>query len=187
MLSKKKQQKNKKILVWTNLNPSNAFSQQQNVVRRLSMAGSLSTGAGGGVGTRFLSSSVNTATEWSSLAAVYTQARVVEMRVHYVPTVPLTTGVSQSGVFGTDRSGSLAIPATLSACWALNNPKVFVGAMVKPAVYTARAIDLEDQDFDPVTAMTARYAIQLFVQNGPTSALVGNYLIEFAVEFKGAQ
>jgi hypothetical protein len=58
--------------------------------------------------------------------------------------------------------------------------------MVKPAVYTARAIDLEDQVFTPCSAPVSMFAVQFGI-NMPTGTTTGIafVLYDFVVEFKG--
>ncbi len=103
-----------------------------------------------------------------------------------VPTASGTTGIL---IVGTDRSGSLAALSTVAQVAMLQATKSFSGTDGKLAVYEAKATDLEDQNFDPVGSMVARFAIQTGWQNssGTGAALWTNLtmMIEYAVQFRG--
>jgi len=169
---------NKKGANWTQLSFGGAMGQGQRVLRRLSqVVGTVVTTAGGLAGIRVLDSQAANAAEWSSMASVYVQYRVLAIRVYLQSfLLPATAGTDLPVFLGTDRSGALASPGSVPIVWALHNPKVFKlnNSDKKPISYEARAIDLEDQLYTPVGAPVPRFAIQaLIVGNGILSAVVG--------------
>jgi hypothetical protein len=173
---------------WTQLSIGNSMAAGARILRRLSLAaGVLSTSATGTYFYRALSSAVANAAEWSNLAAVYVQYRTIEIRVTVVP-LRSTASVDFVLVFGTDRAGSLAVPTSYATIWGLTAPKVHTSNMVKPAVYSARAIDLEDQDFIPVAAPVSAFGVQFGI-NAPLliSTNVAFLFLDYVVEFKGNQ
>jgi hypothetical protein len=92
---------------------------------------------------------------------------------------------------GTDRSGVLTAPTTLNQVQQLQNVVYHSGNVATPKLltYEARALDIEDQDYIAIgVTTTSRYAIWLG-NSGPIGGTgnVGQYSIEFAVEFKGSR
>jgi hypothetical protein len=176
---------------WTQLSLGNAMAASARILRRLSQAvGVLTTSATGTYFARVQSSAVANAVEWSNLAAVYVQYRTIEIRVTIVVLGSTTSVAAQQSllVFGTDRSGILAAPSSYATVWGLQAPKVHTLQCVKPCVYTARAIDLEDQDFTPVGAPVSMFAVHMAINNaGTLSTGIAYALYDYVVEFKGNQ
>jgi hypothetical protein len=177
--------KKDKLAKWTNLSTING--RPSTLIRRCSNIVGVNTNASGFYGATFLSSAVTTSTEWSSLSARWSEARVLQIKVHYADTVypPNVNAI----VFSTDRAGVSGAPTSTVNCWSGDNAKVFntdVQSVGLPK-YSARAIDLEDQDFSAVGAMTATFAIRAASQ-GPTAvvATIGFMFVEYLVEFRGA-
>jgi hypothetical protein len=177
---------------WTQLSMGNSMAAGARILRRLSQAfGVITTSATGTLFQRVNSSAVANCAEWSNLAAVYVQYRTIELRLTLVPlqsstaVEPYSQGVL---IFGTDRSGTLATLSSYASVWGLTAPKVHTFQMVKPAVYTARAIDLEDQDYTPVAAPVSQFSVQFGI-NAPNvlSTGVAFLLLDYVVEFKGNQ
>jgi len=167
-------------------------------IRRLTLPWTVATNVGGVLVLLLPSTLVTTANEWASFSARFTLYRVLAMRLRFqfMPVVvtvaagvPTATAPSLA-VVGTDRSGSLAAPASPSAVSQLQNVKYHSGTVSSPKLltYEARAVDLEDQDYISTTTSAARYAIIVGYQ-GPLAGVtnVGLYTIEFAVEFKGTK
>jgi hypothetical protein len=175
---------------WTQLSIGNSMAAGARIIRRLSQAlGVATTSATGTYFARVQSSAVANAAEWSNLAAVYVQYRTIEVRVTVVPLMSsLSTAPSGQGilVFGTDRGGVAGVASSYATLWGLQAPKVHTLQMVKPAVYTARAIDLEDQNFVLCSAPSPAFAIQIGI-NAPNvlSTGVAFVLYDYVVEFKG--
>jgi hypothetical protein len=175
---------------WTQLSIGNSMAAGARILRRLSQAiGVATTSATGTYFARVLSSAVANAAEWSNLSAVYVQYRTIEIRVTVVPMMSTTSSApSEQGVlvFGTDRGGAAGVPSSYATIWGLQAPKVHTLQMVKPAVYTARAIDLEDQDFVICSAPASVFAVQFGI-NAPNvlSTGVAFVLYDYVVEFKG--
>jgi len=127
--------------------------------------------------------------EWASYAARWTQYRLLEIRLCFTLWQMVAgvtpTFVNDLGVVATDRSGILALPTTIGAVFAMAGAKTFLMLPTSvPSRYKARAIDLEDQNYSPVSVSST--AFQVFVatsSSSPATALA----IEFMVEFKGSQ
>jgi hypothetical protein len=170
---------------WTQLSIGNAMAANARVLRRLSQsAGTLVSSATGTYFYRALSSAAANAAEWASLAAVYVQYRTIEVRVTVVP-LRAANPADFVLVLGTDRSGTLGVPTSYVTVWGLQAPKVHTSNMVKPAVYAARAIDLEDQEFTPVAAPVALYGVQFAVNSAAVSTTFAMLYLDWVVEFKG--
>jgi hypothetical protein len=192
IMGKHKNKGNMPKASWTQLALGGAMAAGARILRRLSQSvGVVTTSATGTLFQRVNSSAVANAVEWSNLSAVYTQYRTIEMRLTLVPQQS-TTATAPYGqgtlIFGTDRSGALATLSSYASVWGLQAPKVHTLQMVKPAVYSARAIDLEDQDFTPVGAPVSLFAVQYAI-NAPNviSTGVAFLLLDYVVEFKGNQ
>jgi hypothetical protein len=194
----KNQKKNKAVASWTQLSIGNSMSASQRIVRRLSQAvGVQTTSATGTLFVRIQSSACANAIEWSNLAAIYVQYRVIEIIVTLIPLQPfaLSAGVNTAAlgqgvvIAGTDRSGVLAVLSSYATVWGLTNPKAFTTQTIKPIRYRAKAIDLEDQNFTAVGAPQSLFSVQYALNFNPVSTtLPALYqLNEFVVEFKGAQ
>jgi hypothetical protein len=180
---------------WTNLTnlPSRAGAS---VVRRLSYAPGAIAANGAGLTTVKISSAtfIANAPEWASFVARYTEYRFLSIRIFPTePPVSTLTTVSVSGIVcvGTDRSGQLGAPASQAVVWGLQSPKLLVydSTQHNPPSYEARAIDLEDQNFQASSTAGSNlpaFAIN-FTHNGPVSANNIQYLAEAMVEFKGMQ
>jgi len=176
-------QPKRQLAKWTQLG---ALPQRvgASIVRRLTIsAAAVTLSAGGQFALRQQDSTVANAQEWANISAIYSQYRVLAMRIHVVPAFS-SAAYAMHGVVGTDRSGAAAVPGTLGAVWGLQSPKIFLESMTKPFSYEARGIDLEDQLFTPVGAPTPRFALQMVI-NGPATTQVAYYYVDFMVEFKG--
>jgi len=155
----------------------------QSLVRRLTFVGTSTTAAG----TRLRTTDVTSCQEWSSASAIYSEYRVLSIKAHVVARssqVPASPGQGSFIVTGIDRSGALAVPATAQAAFGLQNAKAHAIAQsgtIKTVTVEARAVDLEDQLFSPVTAAPANFAVQWYNATPNTA----DYLVEFMVEFRG--
>lgn len=193
-----KKNKNMKLkgMNWTQLSLGGTMGAAQRIVRRLTTnVGAIVSSATGLTLIRVLSSQVSNAQEWANLSAVYVQARVIEVRVTLFPyrnpaagTGFVGNGTDYMVVAGTDRSGALAAPTTVGGVFGLSQPKCFTSNGVIPHVITARAIDLEDQEFFAIGTPVAKYAIQVAAQMVGVTAAASHFwqLNEFICEFKGA-
>jgi len=127
--------------------------------------------------------------EWASYAARWTQYRMLQIRLCFTLWQMVAgvtpTFVNDLGVVATDRSGILALPTTIGAVFGMAGAKAFLMLPTSvPCRYVARAIDLEDQNYTPVSVSST--AFQVFVATStvsPSTVLA----IEFMVEFKGSQ
>jgi hypothetical protein len=150
----------------------------------------LTTNASGVLFGRVLSSAATSTTEWASYAARWTEARVLELRLSFLPfgaSVAANPNDAAAAVVAADRSGALAVPTTFGQVWALADPTLFTDQMVKPTRYSVRAIDLEDQDFQPVTSLAATFAAQYAASSASASSTILFLSTDFLVEFKGTQ
>jgi len=162
------------------INMSKAMiSPNRSITRRLGVIFTSSAATVFAKGT----SGVTASPYWANLAAAYTEARVLEIRLHVAGSTP-SAGGSGVNVFGTDRSGAQTTGTVTSQAgvWELQAAKAFnafsTGTQI--SCYTARALDLEDQLFSPVGAMPNNFSIFGITAGGVTC------LLEFLVEFKGA-
>jgi hypothetical protein len=157
-------------------------------VRRLSVVSGLaSNGAGLAAATIRPTGTAGlaTTTEWASYISRWTEFRTLALRITALQ-VSASAATESYGVFATDRSGALAVPTTQAAVLALAAPKFLSSTMVKPFVYEARAIDLEDQLFSPVGTIVNNFAVQVAIV-GALSSTLYNLMVEWLVEFKGSQ
>jgi len=161
--------------------PKAIRTAEQSVVsamRRLtSSANTLAATTGVSLGT----STVTTSAEWSNMSARYVEARVLAIRMTMIPN-------SSAGfplIVATDRSGALSAPASSAVAFQMAGAKLFyIGATVgKCQVYTAKAQDLEDFEFDNVGSMTNRFAVTMY----NASATGVGYYLEYIVEFRGSR
>ena len=155
------------------------------------MAQLVETVGAAATGTFLASTGVTTATEWSSYAARWMQARVLSMRLVAVTGNLVTTLAGPSAtsilVVGTSRSGVAPTVLTVASISALAAVKYFSGVKGDVCRYTASATDIEDQDFDPVGAMTSKYGIALILRAATAASSTATYTVEYAVEFRGPQ
>ncbi len=179
---KQNHKKNKPLKSWTNLKQFG--SGQQSVVRRCSRILNITSNGSGFAQAVVGTSSVNSATEWSSLTARYAEFRVLRIKVHYVDLVTTPSAV----VFAGDRAGNLATPTTVAEVWARDAAKAFNSDTTTPNMpkYQMSAIDIEDQDFQPVNAPSNNYAIHMALEGFAASATIGRLYVEYMVEFRGA-
>jgi len=158
----------------------------QTLTRRLTW----STTGSSNVGGRVRTTDVTSASEWSSAAAIYSEFRVLAIRCVFAPrqlsAIAGTVSAQRAAdylITGIDRSGALAVPATALAAWGLQGARVHCLSDTISQV-EARAVDLEDQLFSPVTTVPANFAVQWFYTTGFTTTAV-DVLVEFIVEFRG--
>jgi len=158
-------------------------------VRRLTYFISAAVGAGGVLPAINAAYMRANSPEWASYAARWTQYRMLKICVRFVlysaPVGSTPNTAFGLGVAATDRSGTLALPVTNAAVWAMAGAKAFLLQPTNtPSVYSAKAIDLEDQNYTSVSVSST--AFQVFLA---TSAAAANsaLAIEFIVEFKGSQ
>jgi hypothetical protein len=128
------------------------------------------------------------------MAARYTEYRIRGIRAHVIrtdssfSTAALPASAQLYTLLGTDRSGIVAAPSTAQAVWGLSGTKVFqVPQTTKPAIYSEKALDLEEQNFTAVTVNSTTFQVQLFLQSNTASLIVGSLFVEWDVEFRGAQ
>jgi len=150
------------------------------MIRRCSYGGTTTSGTL----TRRTANDVILSFEWSGLLnQLYTEARVIAMRVHFaVPASQTTFGYVLAG---TDRSGALAVATLASQVFALQNAKLwnFPSGNKESISYEAKALDLEDQNFSAVSSMASSFAIQWL---NSTNSSIATFT-EFLVEFRGNQ
>ncbi len=192
----KKSKKNKKGRKgkgsdWVNTTPLTRL-RPASVVRRLSYVSTASISAS--TGLLINPASVrSTANEWGSISAIYTQYRVLAIRVRTMVNATSVIGQTSVGspayvMYGTDRSGSIAATASPNSIWALDQP--FVHALptldsVLPS-YEARAIDLEDQNYVAVGSNQTSFGILLVIVTSNSVAFNYWNFVDALVEFKGA-
>ncbi len=119
--------------------------------------------------------------EWASESSRWCEARVLAIRAHLIPNT--TAGFPM--IVATERSGALTAPGSAAVAYQMASAKlIYIGATVgKVQCVEARALDLEDQNFDAVGALANRFAIQMFNPSGVTQG----YYVEFIVEFRGSR
>ncbi len=156
---------------------------RSSIVRRCTSLLTATTNGSGFYGGVITTSSVTSTQEWSNLAARWSEARVLQIKVHYIDSVSNFNAI----VFSTDRSGALTAPTTNLQVWGGDAAKVFNADVQTPQTpkYSARAIDLEDQDFAAVGAMTNNYSIRVGL-SGTASTAIAYLFVEYMVEFRGA-
>jgi len=154
------------------------------IVRRMTNVVSISSSSS--ASTLIKSGGVTSAIEWSSVTAAWQEYRVLAIRLQLSTVSFSTSSATQVGdwVVGTDKSASLAAQ-TSGGVFALENAKVFdtTATVPKLAVYEARATDLEDQLFNPVTTTASTFTIHVIQATGVALAIY----VEYAVELRGAQ
>ncbi len=193
-MGKKKQKKNKvngKLSSWVSL-ASIPASEMTSEVRRLSQVTTLAPAS---TSSRYLSSGVTSAQEWTSYLARWTEARVLSVRITLaVPldgSAPTASGIPGRCFIGTDRSAALASGLSAAATAALAAVRNFPASDGRLIQYEARATDFEDQNFDAVGSMTARFAIHvLYTAVSGTGAAVWSsipVMLEYGVQFRGPQ
>jgi hypothetical protein len=165
-------------------------SQGSREIRRLTYSGQLTANGAGFVGANFNAAYVRAnAVEWANYAARFTEYRLLGTRVHITQPFVVATGLEGGSVImSTDESGAATTPTSLQLAWQQGNAKVFNldQTTPKPITYSARAVDLEDQDFTPVGISATTFQIFLAV-NGGVSSIVCQFFIEFSVEFRSPQ
>ncbi len=165
--------------------------------RRCTLLTTAACGAGGAISvTAIGTSSVTGAAEWSSYSARWTEARVLAVRLRFVPRYPMgyfaaatgATAAANSQLFiGTDRSGAATI-TTANAILALEKSQIQPGNKV--VMYEAQAIDLEDQLFSSIGTMANnfRVAYGVICSGAPAGATtIFDLFVEWMVQFRGAQ
>jgi hypothetical protein len=163
------------------------------LVRRLSYA-TTKTIAATTAGYNFSPTDVRaSSTEWSSIAALYSQYRVLAIRLNFIGDNINYTATNSPHVqyllCGTDRSGSTSAGASANAVWALDQPKVFNIQTVTPVpiTYEAKAIDLEDQNYVASSSNQTSFSIPVWLSTNWASGSISLFVfVEAMVEFKGA-
>lgn len=169
--------------------PANA-----SVVRRVSYLNSFSTNA---AGLGFLAgSSTNMRSngfEWGDLAALYTLYRILGVKITLTGGFPqaatsLPTSLS-TALFGTDRSGVLSTPTTQALMVVLDQFRMFNldYSMSKPITYSAKALNFDDQDFVPTSTNATTFIPYCCITGSFSTTNAATYVIEWFVEFRGAQ
>ncbi len=200
MLKSVKPKKNKKaVQSWTKL-----AAVQPNAptsVRRLAVVYSNnSLSAAAGLAGIISASGVSAANDWTSLQALYQEARILGMKVSFCPCVQANAAalLAQEALYmiGTDRTAAAGVPTTALGMAALQNPKYFpLQARQKGMLtYEVRSVDLEDQSFTPTSSAPNPYRVFLWCQAATaatgTNTVIGItdsiWVVEWMVEFKGA-
>jgi len=189
-----KKQAKPRLTNWVSTRTNYGTRTSTDLRRCTYVAALTTTGAsvlGFNMGSTLLRSNAN---EWTNLSARYTEYRIRGIRVHVIrtdssfSTAALPASAQLYTLIGTDRSGILASPTTAQAVWGLSGTKVFqVPQTTKPAAYSEKALDLEEQNFTAVTVNSTTFQVQLFLQSNTASLIVGSLFVEWDVEFRGAQ
>ncbi len=155
--------------------------QSSTMVRRVSYITSFTAVAGVYTGAVSASTIRANATEWSNLAARYTEYRLLKVKAHF----DISNSTTPGGyiVAGTDRSGS-GSAANAAAVWALENPKVFNvdATTAQLATYQAHAIDLEDSNFTSTGSNAVTF--QVFIAGAANGTASNTVLVEAWIEFR---
>jgi len=162
-------------------------SQNATEQRRITVAGTLTTLAGGFVGFLINTALMRTGNEWASYAARYAQYRLLGVRVHITDT-PAASQPSGSVVLATDESGSLPAPVSALVNWQAGKPRVYNldQTSTRPITYEARAVNLDQLNYTAVGVSATTLQILIAI-NGPATAAVAQYYAEWCVEFKSIQ
>ncbi len=187
----KKATQNGKLSSWVSI-ADIPNQPQKSELRRLT-TGPASLALGGANAVVLLSSGATSAQEWATYSQRWTQARVTSMRVHII--TPLDARVPSGGtplalLLGTDRSGALTGVSAPTGLLALASVKYLSACKGDIHTYEVRAIDLEDQDYDPISSLQPRFSIQMYFDGGAGTPAAGwscRYYIEYAVQFKGTR
>lgn len=160
-------------------------------IRRLTRVDSIAVANTFSVGFKsIITSSVTSATEWTSLSSRFTEYRVLRMDVHVAP-FSLPTTSDGAITLGTDQSG-VSSYSTVASIWALGSSKSYNLSNTDKSLIThsAHAQDLEELNYSSTSSSPgSNYSIWMAV-NYPTaftaSLTVAALYIEYAVEFKSA-
>lgn len=184
---------------WTQLSGVRSSANSRETRRLTSWTNTvMTTGAGGAfaAGPIVANNGASSATEWSSFAARFTEARVLAVRVTLFPRYPqgyfaAATGATAAAqgqvVLVSDRSGQA--PALTSMGQAVAFAGVIRPTSEKVSL-EVRATDLEDQLFTATTgAITLNFRILTGCQNIAAGVAVAHYdmLSEWMVEFQSPQ
>ncbi len=130
--------------------------------------------------------------EWSSYAARFQQYRILRIKVTLVPPADTASGQESFYVLtAIDRTGAMANPTTIGQIGAMQESKLFNGALTvaKPITVSATATDLEDMNYTPVGTSSSAFQLFTWVQNHATGSGYSAGLVkaEYWVELKGNQ
>ena len=186
-------EKNKKLVVpqgWINLQPFPPSAQI--ALRRVSYSVAILTGAGGIFITAFGATQIRAnASEWTGMAARYTEYRIIRTKLTYIPSVTEPTGTVVSVgsvIFACDKSGSITTPTTSAQVWALDDAKVSPISAYSSNPFKAEFVadDLEEQNYTPVGTNAVSFTPYVGVEGSATSNY-GRVWAESLIEFRGAQ
>lgn len=180
MPKKAKKNRANKPAAWARITRVN---QPLSLVKRLTQVATLAASTT----LKVASSDFTGAQEYGNVAALYSEARVLAIKLTLVAVV--NTGFLPSyAIFGTDRSGALLAASftSVASIWGLQNAQLHTlpTSDKSPITYEARATDLEDQLFDAIGSATNRFAI--FLQHVMANTTVSVFR-EYLVEFRGSQ
>jgi len=164
------------------------------VVRRLTFTGSATTNAAGifVVNASTVGMRANSY-EWSAISALYQEYRLLAAKISVTAGFPQALIVPStdlaSVVCGTDRSGALTPPTTAPGIFQLDDVKLYNGDYTEkaPIVYSAKAIDLQNQLFTPIGTNATSFILYVGIIGDFSTANIAQYWIEWVAEFKGAQ
>jgi len=171
-----------------NMNPS---ARNRTIVVRLavvSRTGQLATG--NFVQKYNATHMVANAPEWSSFSALFSEFRILNIRVHLCTEPGSLTGAI-TVVYGDDRSSSGTPPGNVFGVWQLANAKVWGGAQESRRIptHTSAAMTPDDWLYRSTLAPSIAYSVVGGVFSTDTtdsSTRIWEY-VEYLVEFSGAQ
>ncbi len=150
--------------------------RSSSLVRRLTTTVTLTSAADVIVG----SNAVSSAQEWTPLAQVYTEYRVLSLHI-----TPLVNTANADVIFGTDPSGQITAFVTGAGVFSLKNVKIYNAENTSPwfPSYDARATESQHRLFQTTSATIAaanRFAVHCW--NLGTS---GTAYVSLIAEFRG--
>jgi hypothetical protein len=166
-----------------------AFQKQPTTIqRRISIAVNVANNSSSIAATAINAAYMRAnAQEWSNLAALYTEYRILKTRVKQLDIAQNAANTNYGAIVAcTDRSGVATTPSTPAAAYALEDPEVFNmdSTIPFPWVYTTRALDLEEQNFTAVGVNATTYQVFVVSSGGVPSGNVYSLYIDWIVEFR---
>jgi len=121
--------------------------------------------------------------DWSSLAAIYDDFRVLHMSLHFVPISRYTTLLTKRPVLTAIDNDSTGVPTSYGAT--ANFESAVIRSIEDPFSMEHSMSGPPDDDFITTIAPAATWAFKFYSDGNTASSLLGAALVTLIVQFRG--
>ncbi len=140
------------------------------------------TTSGGGVIDLVFGNSPASLTDWTTLASVWHEYRVLAMELHYVPIKQVASWAYGPAHVVVDRKSSAALGGITAA---LQHESCEINSMYSPWKRVVKAQSVEEIQFTSTASPSANMYIKVYSSDNATIQTIGRFYLTYLIELRG--